>query len=140
MFAPGQRIIDPTFGDITADVIEALHEMGRPEEPVILEREQAQIAAVAGTVAQDMAFGRTVAQIHGDVFDYWTAREGLGFWKDKANLRKFLSDNPACKVESKGTGVKIAPGAKVQRYVLQAGGGVACAGTLRRGKGRWASV
>jgi hypothetical protein len=100
MFAPGQRIIHPTFGDVTADVIEELVAMGRPQDPVIIEREQAEIAAVAGQVATHMSCGRMVAQVHGDSFDYWTKREGLGFWKDKKNLAKFLRDNPGAKVHS----------------------------------------
>lgn len=135
-----QRIIHPEFGDITADVIEALQEMARPAEPVIIEREQAEIAAAAGTVSQDLCFGHHVAQIHEDVFDYWTKREGLGFWKDKANLRRFLADNPSCKVTSKGRGVKIAAGAKVRRFVLSAGSVVSAGTRCRPGKGRFATA
>lgn len=138
MFAPGQRIVHPEFGDITADVIEELAALARPNDPVILEREQAEIAAASGTVMRDMSFGRVVGQVHEDVFDYWTQREGLGFWKDKANLNKFLADNPACKVTSKGRGVKPHAGARMKRYVT-AGGGVVCAGLKRAGKGRWGS-
>jgi hypothetical protein len=139
MFAPGQRLVHEEFGDITADVIEALVEMGRPHDPVILEREQAEIAAAAGTVTRNLCFGHVVGQVHEDVFDYWTAREGLGFWKDKGNLRKFLADNPACRVEGKGEGVKPHAGARVQRYTLETGGGLRFSGLRRQGKGRWAS-
>ena len=123
---------------MTADVIEALREMSRPQDPVIIEREQAEIAAVAGTVARDLSFGRVVGQIHADAFDYWTAREGLGFWKDRGNLRRFLNDNPACKVESKGRGVLPHAGARVTRYVSTPAG-VTSAGLRRAGKGRWAA-
>lgn len=139
MFAPGQRMIDPEFGDITADVIEALVEMGRPHEPVILEREQAEIARIAGQTATTMSFGHQVAQIHEDVFDHWVEREGVKVWNDKSFLRRFLADNPSCKVVAKGTGVKIHAGARVTRYTPKAGGGIACAGLRRAGKGRWAA-
>jgi len=139
MFAPGHRIIHPEFGDITADVIEELVAMGRPQEPVIIEREQAEIAATAGQVAKNMTCGHLVAQVHEDSFDYWTAREGLGFWKDRSNLKRFLADNPACKVKSQGEGVKIAPGARVKRYVSTSAG-VVSTGLKRAGKGRWATA
>lgn len=101
MFAPGQRIIHPEYGDITADVLEELVEMQRLREPVILEREQAEIAALAGTAAKDFACGRMVGQVHADVFDYWAQREGLGFWYDKKNVDRFMSDNPATRVISR---------------------------------------
>lgn len=123
MFAPGQRLVHPEFGDITADVIEELNAMARHDEPVILEREQAEIAAAAGTQARDLSCGRITAQIHPDVFDYWAQREGLGFWYDKGNTDHFLRDNPSCKVESKNP-----------RLVV--GYGTGMPSTSRR-RGRW---
>jgi hypothetical protein len=98
---PDGRIISEHHGDITADVIEALTEMSRPAELVLVEREQAAIARIAGREARDLICGRQIAQINEDTYNYWLLREGPGFWKDKANLRKFLRDNPACRVISK---------------------------------------
>jgi hypothetical protein len=95
------RIISGEFGDITDEVVAALVELSRPDEPVIVEREQAEIAAVAGQAARDMKFGRLVAQLHPAVYDYWTRREGPGFWRGR-NLERFLRDNPACRVRSRG--------------------------------------
>jgi hypothetical protein len=138
VFAPGQRFVHPEFGDITADVIEALQEMARPNDPVIIEREQAEIAAAAGQVTKDLAFGRVVAQVHGDSFDYWTRREGLGFWKDKGNLKRFLADNPACVVKSEGRGVQVHAGARRTRLrTIATGVPTNGAGLTRPGKGRF---
>jgi len=107
MLSTGNRIIHPEYGDVTDMVIEELMAMSRPKDPVILEREQAEIAAAAGQQAVDMCSGRMVAQIHADSFNYWTAREGEGFFRDKGNFKKFLADNPACKVTSKSARPKI---------------------------------
>jgi len=95
------RIISEQYGDITTDVLAALIEMSRPDEPVIVEREQAEIARIAGTEARDLACGRLIARIHPAAYSYWERREGKGFWKDKATVDKFLKDNPACRVDSK---------------------------------------
>ncbi len=110
MFAPGQRIISEEFGDITADVIESLMEMAEPWEPVIIEREQAQIAAAAGQTARDLSCGRLIAQIHPDSYNYWLHREGPGFWQDKGNMDKFLRDNPACRVNSRSPKIMVGYG------------------------------
>jgi len=101
------RIISEDFGDITTDVIEELVAMSRPAEPVIVEREQAEIARVAGNEARDLACGRLVARIHPDAYAYWEQREGEGFWKDKHELKNFLRDNPACRVNSRSRRLSI---------------------------------
>lgn len=130
-FEKGHRIIHPEFGDITDDVIAELDEIAGEKDKVVLEREQAEIAMRAGTVARDMKFGRMVAQIHPEVYAYWERREGAGFWFDKKNVEKFLRDNPSCKVDSK-SGRTVVRGANL-------GGSPALPRIVSgRGKGRWA--
>jgi hypothetical protein len=80
---PGGRIIHPEFGDMTADIIEELLEMAQFKNPVILEREQAEIAAASGAVARDLSFGRVVAEIHPEAYAEWVAKEGPEFFSKK---------------------------------------------------------
>lgn len=134
MFAPGARIVHPEYGDVTDLVIEELVEMSRPQDPVIVEREQAEIAAAAGQEARDLMCGRLVAQIHPDSFNYWYAREGEGFFRDKGNFEKFLRDNPGCRVTSRSPRPKIlvdgfrdAPARRSSRFSSAARGGASAA-------------
>ena len=77
MFAPGQRFYHPDGTEITDLVLEALREMSRPNEPVILEREQAEMARMSGNLAREFMGGHSVAMIHEDVFDQWVRQRGL---------------------------------------------------------------
>ena len=74
----------PGFDDETArEVAAELIEMSRPQDPVILEREQAQIAATSGMLAREFLGGHSVAQMHEDVADYWIKRLGMkGFLEE----------------------------------------------------------
>lgn len=122
-----QHFLNPETGeDITADVIAELEAMAPARSLEILEARQAQIAARNGGEARTLPFGRVVAQIEEDAFDYWTRREGVGFWYDKTERAAFLRDNPACRVRS------TSPRLTVQGVAIPRG-------ISRPGKGRWAA-
>ncbi len=104
---PGQRIIHPEFGDVTADIIEELLEQARLKDPVILEREQAEIAAASGCLARDLSCGRLVAEIHEDVYDAWTAKEGQQFFTKGDGVEYLAKHFPATRVVSKSRQPKI---------------------------------
>ena len=75
------RFINPETGDdITADVIEELVAMAQPANPVILEREAANIARCAGNLAREFCGGHMVAQMPEEVFNYWAHRFGPEFF------------------------------------------------------------
>lgn len=107
---PGTRIIHPELGDCTAEVIEELLEMAQFKNPVILEREQAEIAAASGGVARDLMCGRVVAEIHPEVFDEWVAKEGPEFFqKNKGGdgVEYLAKHFPATRVQSRSPHVKL---------------------------------
>lgn len=107
---PGARIIHPEFGDCTADIIEELLEMARFKDPVILEKEQALIAAESGAMARDLSFGRVVAEIHPEVFDEWTAKEGPDFFKKSKGgdgVEYLTKHFPATRVDSRSPNTKL---------------------------------
>lgn len=88
---------------MTADVIEALMEEARLEDPVILEREQAEIAARSGQIAKHLTCGRLVAEIHPDVYAAWEHQRGKEFFSKKAGgdgIDYLLKHFPACRVKS----------------------------------------
>jgi hypothetical protein len=66
--------------DIMADVMEELTALSRPKDAVILEREQAEIAATAGQLAREFMGGHKIAQIHPEVFDTWVRQRGIEFF------------------------------------------------------------
>ena len=106
----GGRIIHPELGDCTAEVIEELLEMARLKDPVILEREQAEIAQASGAVARDMCCGRLVAEIHPEVYAEWEAKMGPDFFNKKKGgdgLEYLMKHFPACRVESKSAKVAM---------------------------------
>ncbi|MDR1279691.1 MAG: hypothetical protein LBK99_02565 [Opitutaceae bacterium] len=117
-----QYFHNPETGeDITSEVIAELEAMAPARSLEILEARQARIAAGNGGEARSLPFGRVVAQIEEDAFDYWTMREGVGFWYDRHERNAFLRDNPACRVTSKSPHLVV----RVPR------------GMSRPGKGRW---
>lgn len=100
---PGLRIIHPEFGDCTAEVIEELLEQADLQNPVILEQEQARMAAASGQVARDLCCGRVVAEIHSEVYDEWIAKEGKHFFSKKHGgdgLEYLAKHFPATRVKS----------------------------------------
>ena len=54
--------------------------------------------------------GRMKAQISADSYHYWGQRLGYDCWKDKKFMDNYLSDNPQCKVNSKGTKLQVGYG------------------------------
>lgn len=108
--SPGSRIIHPEHGDCTAEVIEALLEEARFNEPVILEREQAKIAAASGQVARDLSFGRVVAEFEPEVFHAWTAKEGPDFFskaKGGDGVEYLTKHFPSTRVVSKSPHIRV---------------------------------
>lgn len=107
---PGARIIHPEFGDCTAEIIEELLEMADLQNPVILEQEQARIAAASGQVARDLMCGRVVAEIHQEVFEEWVAKEGPDFFsraKGGDGVEYLAKHFPATRVKSVSPHVKL---------------------------------
>lgn len=51
--------------------------------------------------------GRLRMVITPDAFHYWGRRLGYECWRDKAFLREFERDNPACRVKCGGTKVQV---------------------------------
>jgi len=88
---PAPRIIHPEYGDITDDVKAALLELARPADPVILAREQAEMAATAGNLAREFAGGHVIAQFHPDVFDTWVRQRGIEEFTKSNELIKYLA-------------------------------------------------
>ncbi len=107
---PGARIIHPEFGDCTADVIEALIEQADLQNPVILEEEQARMAAASGQVARDLTCGRLIAEIHQEVFEEWVAKEGPQFFSKKhgGDGVEYLAKHfPATRIVSRSPNIKV---------------------------------
>jgi hypothetical protein len=105
---PGQRIVHPEFGDMTADIIEALLEEAKLDDPVILEARQAKIAAASGAMARDLSCGRVIAEFDEDVFQAWEQKEGRDFFTKKGDGVKYLNKHfPSTRVESRSPHVKV---------------------------------
>lgn len=107
---PGARIIHPEFGDVTADVIEELFGMADLQNPIILEREQAAIAAASGQVARDLTCGRLVAEIHQEAYEEWVAKEGPEFFSKKHGgdgIEYLAKHFPATRVKSVSPHCKV---------------------------------
>jgi hypothetical protein len=107
---PGARIIHPEFGDVTADVIEELMLLADLQNPVILEREQAEMAAASGQVARDLSCGRVVAEIHQEVYEEWALKEGPDFFskaKGGDGVEYLAKHFPATKVVSRSPNIKV---------------------------------
>ena len=54
--------------------------------------------------------GAMKAQISADSFHYWGQRLGYDCWKDKQFMDNYLSENPQCRVKSKGTKLQVGHG------------------------------
>lgn len=104
MFGPGARIIHPELGDCTDDVIEALQDEARLDEPVILERRQAEIAARSGQLARKLSCGRLVAEFDQEVFAAWESQRPGFFKKESDGLDYMLKHFPGCRVNYKPAG------------------------------------
>jgi hypothetical protein len=133
MFGPGARIIHPEFGDCTEDVIAALQEEARLDEPVILEQRQAQIAAESGRLAKKLSCGRLVAEIEETAFNAWESQRPGFFKKENDGLDYLLKHFPGCRVDYKaqafGAGGTVASALNRPKHRV----------TSARGKGRWAA-
>lgn len=108
--SPGARIIHPEHGDCTAEVIEALLDEARLNEPIILEQEQARIAAASGQLARDLSFGRVVAEIEAEAFHAWTAKEGPDFFSKARGgdgVEYLAKHFPATRVVSKSPHIRV---------------------------------
>jgi hypothetical protein len=108
--SPGTRYIHPEFGDVTADIIEELLEMAELQNPVILEREQASMAAASGQVARDLCCGRLVAEVHQEVWEEWVAKEGPDFFSKKKGgdgIEYLAKHFPATRVKSVSPHTKV---------------------------------
>lgn len=102
--APQFKIIDPVYGDMTADVAAELVLMEQEQEArdfAEAAARQKHIAATCGTEGSVFACGHQVAQIDAYVYNYWERREGRGFWKDKGERERFLKKNPECRVRAR---------------------------------------
>lgn len=116
MFRPGTRIIHPELGDCTDDVVEALLEQARLDEPVILERRQAEIAAQSSRLARKLSCGRLVAEFDEDVYAAWESQRPGFFKKEADGLDYLMKHFPACRVDYKpAAGLQTAAGAR-NRY------------------------
>ena len=115
--APNFQVIDPEFGDITADVAAELVLMEQEQEArdfAEAAHRQRHIAATCGTEAQTFTHGHVTAQIDEYVYNYWERREGKGFWRDKGERDRFLKKNPECRVRAR-TGRTIVNGASLPK-------------------------
>jgi len=102
--APNFKIIDPVYGDMTADVAAELVLMEQEQEArdfAEAAARQKHIAATYGTEGSTFGCGHQVAQIDEYVYNYWERREGRGFWKDKGERERFLKKNPECRVRAR---------------------------------------
>jgi hypothetical protein len=107
---PGGRFIHPEFGDCTTEIIEELLDLADLQNPVILEREQAQIAAASGQVARDLVCGRLVAEVHQEVWEEWTQKEGPEFFSKKHGgdgIEYLAKHFPATRVKSVSPHTKV---------------------------------
>jgi hypothetical protein len=107
---PGTRYIHPEFGDVTADIIAELYEMADLKNPVILEREQAQIAAASGQIARDLSCGRVVAEFLPEVYEEWVRKEGPAFFSKKKGgdgIEYLAKHFPATRVKSMSPNVAL---------------------------------
>lgn len=111
-FMPGQRIIVDGM-DITDDVIAELREMEKADV-VIAEREQAEIARLAGQEVRALSFGEQTMQITPEAYDYWGQRLGYDCWADKQFRREFARDNPAVRVRALTGNIVSGYGSKAQ--------------------------
>lgn len=135
---PGARIIHPEFGDVTADVIEELMKLAALQNPIILEREQALIAAKSGQVARDLSCGRLVAEIHQEVYEEWCAKEGPDFFSKKKGgdgIEYLAKHFPSTKVKSVSPHVKL----HVNRSESVAVGSARTKYRVTGRRGRWAA-
>jgi len=99
------KIIVEGYGDMTADIAAEMALMRRAESDRVIkaaaENQRRITAATRNATAQTMKHGHMVAQIDADVFNYWEAREGRGFWADKSNRRAMLRRHPELAVKAK---------------------------------------
>lgn len=88
---------------MTADVAAELALLRQEEHRRIVAQAAARQARIAraGREARHLGCGFLSAQIDADVYHYWEAREGRGFWKDKSNLRFMKKRHPELAVISR---------------------------------------
>lgn len=75
-------------------------QLARPEDPVILERRQAVIAAQSGRVAKALSCGRLVAEIEPDAFAQWEQQRPGFFKKENDGLDYLLKHFPSVRVHT----------------------------------------
>jgi hypothetical protein len=129
--APQFKVIDPEFGDLTADVAAELELMNREQEArdfAEAAARQRHIAATMGTEAHTMQHGHQVAQIDAYVYEYWRRREGKEFWTDKASREAFLKKHPECRVRARSA-----------RTIVNGASLPPAAQPRITGRGRWAA-
>jgi len=134
----GARIIHPEFGDCTADIIEELMNLAELENPVILERKQAEIAARSGQLARDLSCGRLVAEIESSVYEEWCIKEGPAFFSKKAGgdgIEYLAKHFPATRVKSVSPHVKV----HVNRSATEAAPSAHPRHRITGRRGRWAA-
>lgn len=102
IFAPGQRIIHPKWGDMTDMVIAELIALRGSPEQILAEAQAEQVRIAAATrEAKTLKFGHTVGAIHPELYDAMERREGRGFWCDKSSRDWFLKRHPEMKVTAR---------------------------------------
>jgi len=58
--------------------------------------------------------GAMKAQISADSYHYWGQRLGYDCWRDKKFMDGYLTENPQCRVKSKGTKTQVGHGSKLR--------------------------
>lgn len=115
------RVIDPVYGDITADVareLQLLNQAADAKAYAEATQRQRVIAAQCGQEARHAKNGvRLVAQIDQDVYNYWEQREGRQFWKHELGF--MLKRYPELGVESKPDNLTVGYRAKRGRWKLR---------------------
>lgn len=132
------KIIVEGYGDMTADVAAELALLRKEEHKQLVAqaaRNQAAIAR-AGNEARHLPCGFVSAQIDAGVYDYWTKREGRGFWSDKSNLRYMKKRHPEIAVRSRAGNTTI----RVDRdFSARPAAAALPAGTILNAQGRAAA-
>jgi len=94
--------LDNTPGWLVAEIAKIVASQHDAEKRVIGTRQELQARTMnRGRRAID-GLGQCVASVDSYAFQYWNTREP-GCWGDKTFVKEFLRDNPAARVESKGT-------------------------------------
>ena len=68
---------------------------------------QYRVAREGGTEWSSLdGLGAPTLNITAEAYHYWGRRLGYACWKDKQFLREFKRDNPACRINAKGTRIQ----------------------------------